>query len=69
MPYVYNAGKSPVVYGTHITVKPGHYEVLPKETIACLKAANIPLVYEDDPKFQPLWVRSFPAKTPNQILD
>ena len=65
--HVYNKGNAPAIYGIESTIQPGHYATLPDELVARLKTTSLPLVYEDDPEFPPLWIRSIPEKTPDQI--
>lgn len=65
--YVFNKGKALAIYGALATIQPGQYDCFNDELIERLKTTTLPLVYEDDPGFQPLWIGNIPEKTPNQI--
>ena len=65
--HVYNKSKAPAIYGAKINIPAESYDAFSNETVDCLRGTSLPLIYEDDEDFKPLWIRNFPEKTPNQI--
>jgi len=67
--HVYNGGKAPAIYGTKVNIPAESYDGFSDEIVGRLKTTSLPLIYEDDSEFRPLWIQNFPERTPNQILD
>jgi hypothetical protein len=67
--HVFNRGKAPAIYGMKVNIPPESYDGFGDEMIDQLKTTSLPLIYEGDEGFCPLWIRNCPEKTPNQILD
>ena len=65
--YVFNKGKAQAIYGS-TAIQPDAYEVFPDETVELLRLTGLPLTFEGDAEFVPLWVTHIPDKTPNQLL-
>lgn len=55
MVYGYNPTHSPQLYGPH-TFPPNNYFVVSEEIATAVKQTSIPVLFEDQADFPPLWL-------------
>jgi len=61
--YVFNKGKAPIVRGSLLPpIQSECYEVLSDEEVRQAKLAGLPLIYEGDTEFRPLFMTNIPTR-------